>query len=237
MRGALRRDPPGREEKGRGRPMASMIEEDGFRESVSACGRLLGVLFLERPSTEDARRAAAAILEHPLHEVWPFGEDADLTAASGLLVPGYGAAATDASAMKALDEEFQRLFIGPSAKVAPPWGSVYLDRDCVVFGVSCLQLRAWMRANGVQSLYPEKEPEDHIGRMLVLMATLADERPELLGDFLSAHLLTWSGHFLDVLEAGTDDAFFRGLALLTRTTLDDISELLELQVPVRKFYR
>jgi len=139
--------------------------------------------------------------------------------------------------MKALDEEFQRLFIGPSAKVAPPWGSVYLDRDCVVFGVSCLQLRAWMRANGVQSLYPEKEPEDHIGRMLVLMATLADERPELLGDFLSAHLLTWSGHFLDVLEAGTDDAFFRGLALLTRTTLDDISELLELQVPVLKFYR
>ncbi len=45
--------------------------------------------------------------------------------------------------------EFRRLFVGPGVKPAPPWGSVYTDRDRVVFGASTLELRAWMRERGV----------------------------------------------------------------------------------------
>ena len=67
-------------------------------------------------------------------------------------------------------QEYRRLFVGPAPKPAPPWGSVYTDRECVVFGESTLALRAWMRAQGIARLVDDKTPEDHIGLMLVLMA-------------------------------------------------------------------
>ena len=35
--------------------------------------------------------------------------------------------------------EYRRLFVGPQAKVAPPWGSVYLDKDQVIFGASTME--------------------------------------------------------------------------------------------------
>lgn len=73
--------------------------------------------------------------------------------------------------------EYRRLFIGPGAKPAPPWGSVYTDRECVVFGATTLELRAWMREHGVARTADEKTPEDHIGLMLALMAWLAQNSP------------------------------------------------------------
>ncbi|MFR1639066.1 MAG: hypothetical protein ACLSVD_07750 [Eggerthellaceae bacterium] len=32
---------------------------------------------------------------------------------------------------------------------APPWGSVYLDSESVLFGDSCIALGRWMRARGI----------------------------------------------------------------------------------------
>ena len=42
--------------------------------------------------------------------------------------------------------EYRRLFVGPGHLPAPPWGSVYTDHECVIFGEATLALRAWMRA-------------------------------------------------------------------------------------------
>ncbi len=42
-------------------------------------------------------------------------------------------------------QAWQRLFIGPWALPSPPWGSVWLDKESVLFGDSTLALRQWMR--------------------------------------------------------------------------------------------
>lgn len=132
----------------------------------------------------------------------------------------------------------RRLFVGPAKKAARPWGSVYTDRDQVIFGFSTLELREWLRKNGIQVRRGEsEEPEDHIGTMLELMAWLADNRPELLGDYLQHHLLTWAPHFLALMQDVTTDAFFAGLAALTRYTLLGIQDTLELEVVEPRFYR
>ena len=34
--------------------------------------------------------------------------------------------------------EYRRLFVGPGHLPAPPWGSVYTDRECVIFGEATL---------------------------------------------------------------------------------------------------
>ena len=142
------------------------------------------------------------------------------------------------AATSSLADEYRRLFVGPAKKAAAPWGSVYTDRDQVVFGLSTLELREWLRKNGIEIRRGKsEEPEDHIGTMLELMAWLADNRPELLGDYLQHHLLTWAPHFLVLMQNAAADAFFTGLAALTRSTLLGIQDALSLDVIEPRFYR
>lgn len=71
-----------------------------------------------------------------------------------------------------LPEAWQRLFIGPWALPAPPWGSVWLDKESVLFGDSTLALREWMRATGIALSEQRSEPEDHFGTLLLLAAAV-----------------------------------------------------------------
>lgn len=73
-----------------------------------------------------------------------------------------------------LPEARQRLFIGPWALPAPPWGSVWLDKESVLFGDSTLALREWMRATGIALSEQRSEPEDHFGTLLLLAAGCAN---------------------------------------------------------------
>ncbi len=137
-----------------------------------------------------------------------------------------------------LYDEYRRLFVGPQAKVAPPWGSVYTDSDMVVFGESTIALKEWLRHQGISVARNQSdEPEDHIGTMLGLMAWIAQYKPEALCDFLQHHLLTWAGHFLAIVEEQSQHVFYRSLAKLTAATLGGIQAQLNLEVDQPKFYR
>ena len=114
---------------------------------------------------------------------------------------------------------------------------MYTDRECVVFGASTLELRAWMRAHGIARTTDEKTPEDHIGLMLALMAWIARNQPADLDDYLRLHLLTWAGHYLDELEEAAEHPFYKGLARLTRVTLEGIRAERGLDVAYPRFYR
>lgn len=171
---------------------------------------------------------------------------ADTEGAAGSVDADAGAGAVDAAGIAgaahavigdALVWEYRRLFVGPGHLVAPPWGSVYTDRECVIFGLTTLELRRWMRENRIKVAEDKGEPEDHIGTMLSLMAWIAEQRPELLPEYLRDHLLTWAPHYLDVLERETVHPFFRGLVQLTRESLAGLQEALALQVTVPRFYR
>lgn len=80
----------------------------------------------------------------------------------------------------------QRLFIGPWALPAPPWGSVWLDKESVLFGDSTLALREWMRASGIALALERNEPEDHFGTLLLLAAWLCEtNQDELFAQLLA----------------------------------------------------
>ena len=63
------------------------------------------------------------------------------------------------------------------------------------------------------------------------------ERPELVDDYLRDHLLTWAPHYLEVLEGATTHPFYRGLAQLTRASLEGLGAARELSVTLPRFYR
>lgn len=80
-------------------------------------------------------------------------------------------------------------------------GSVWLDRESVLFGDSTLALRQWMREKGIQFEMKQNEPEDHFGSLLLMAAWLAENgRQTECEELLAWHLFPWSTRFLDVLS-------------------------------------
>lgn len=216
--------------------MHEKLKHADFCSRIAFVGETLGPFFLQDPvkgTAQAAFEAVAALDPHEAGAEWPFvgGEHAERYLAQ--MVQGLENGIDDED----LVWEYRRLFIGPAKKPAPPWGSVYTDRECVVFGESTLALRQWMRENSIERTVDDKTPEDHIGLMLVLLAWLAGNKPELVESYLTDHLLTWSSHFLDQLAAAAEQPFYEGLALLAKESLEGMQQELDLDVVYPRYYR
>lgn len=207
-------------------------------DNIATTGKVLGSLFYHSPSSLQVQPLVEWFSFAKWQEQWPYGTVNELSAIAALLQQGLS------HQSEPLEEAFQRLFIGPYALPAPPWGSVYLDPECVIFGDSTLALRQWMRDNAIEwhseadnSSQGRAEPEDHIGLMLMMTAWLAAFSADLLDDFLAAHLLTWSGRYLELMEQGAQHSFYQGIAQLTRLTLDGWSEQRQINAVSLETYR
>lgn len=198
-------------------------------EALAFCGQIMGALFLTNPKAPEFAPLRDRLRNVDLENEWPFGHSECLRQAQR----GLGAAVP----IEDIGRAYQRLFIGPYHFEAPAWGSVYLDKDQVLFGTSLLELRDWMRLNGITVNKEANEPEDHVGRMLVLLGWLAQEKPNLIPEYLSGHLLPWVMRYLDLLEEHAANSFYEGLAVLTRTTLVDIAAIFEVVPMSKKLYR
>lgn len=209
----------------------ALLSDEGFIQAAQTAFSILGACFLQQPDEPIAQQAIAALRSMDVACDWPFGSDAERARAAQLLLEG------QAEDIHALRIEFTRMFRGPSALPAPPWGSVYMDRDQVRYGCTWLELRTWMRNHLIASLYEEKEPEDQFGHLLMLCSQVAQARPDLLCELLSDHVLTWADHYLDLFDASVESSTYAGAAVLTRATLADVRGLLGLEPAVRRFYR
>lgn len=199
-------------------------------------GNVLGSFFLEEPKGD---------LIEPMLEAFT-GLDVTEASIAWPCVPREQAAAClrlmrlDWSSHKersSLLDEYRRLFVGPGKMPAPPWGSVYTDREGVVFGGTTLEFRRWMRENGIERLSSEATPEDHIGLTLKLLAWLSYEKPQLVKEYLGLHLLPWAPHFLEKVAQGARHDFYKGLALLTKASLEGLGRSLSVEIMPRKLYR
>lgn len=207
-----------------------------MQDEMIFIGNTLGPFFLQDPAKGEITQSFEAIQKMDVQEAgreWPFVSDE--RAAEYLLLMQQGL--QEGIDSEELVWEYRRLFVGPGKKPAPPWGSVYTDKECVVFGASTLALRKWMRGNGIERMTDEKTPEDHMGLMLLLMAWLAEQKPELVEEYLTQHFFTWSSHFLEHLEEAANQSFYQGLAALTKESLEGIQEELDLTITYPRYYR
>lgn len=190
---------------------------------LGSCATLLGVLLMQSPKNGAVADAAKGLCSANLEDEWPYGSEHELKNISLLLEE-----ARDSSP-EHLDREFHHLFVGPGNLDAPPWGSVYLDSESVVFGDSCMALTRWMKTNGVTLHEGEsREPADQIGRMLVLLGWLCENSPDLIDEYLRLHLMTWAPIYFDRLETAAEGPFYRAIAKLARLTLAEITSRQEL---------
>ncbi|MGI6450518.1 MAG: TorD/DmsD family molecular chaperone [Desulfitobacteriia bacterium] len=127
-----------------------------------------------------------------------------------------------------LRKDYQALFEGPGQLLAPPWESVYLSEEKLMFEVQTFEVRQFYRKHGLEIGNFGKEPDDHIGLELQFMGVLAAkslsfwqeqriaEFKLLIADqqvFLQTHLLKWVDQFAQKVQRGSTTAFYKGLAL------------------------
>ena len=143
--------------------------------------------------------------------------------------------------------DFTRLFIGPYSLPAPPYGSIYLEKERKIMGDSTMDVKARYENFGLGLSKRFKDVPDHIASELEFMffliyneigAIRADE-PEQTCDFLSEqksflsdHLNMWISDFADgvIKHAGTD--FYRHLVQATRQFItEDLETLTQINIP------
>ena len=194
------------------------------RDQLIACGKVLGALFY-LPPTHTMFNDCLNLIDY-LPRQWPYGDDSMLTAIQHGLQQQAGLAAT-----------YQALFIGPGHLAAPPWGSVYLDEESVLFGGSTLEWRAFLREQQLTLATGNNDPEDHFGLMCWAMAQLAEQNNwPAVQTLLEQHLLTWTAQYLNLLHQHAPAGFYQALAELARVTFDTLQHTTGLQPAVRKIY-
>ncbi|RPH22522.1 Tat proofreading chaperone DmsD [Buttiauxella warmboldiae] len=198
--------------------------------AIALTGRVLGALYYQEPQSRDVAGLYASLAQPDWVEQWPL-QHTELAAIAQRMKEGFS------YAPETLSEAWQRLFIGPYELPASPWGSVYLDKEQVLFGDSMLELRRWMRKNDIANEQQSNEPEDHIGLLLMLAAWLAQEGlQQKVDELLAWHLLPWSGRFLELFIASAAHPFYQALGELTQLTLADWSKDLSLPVAQKELY-
>ncbi|CDT87091.1 Anaerobic dimethyl sulfoxide reductase chain YnfI [Vibrio coralliirubri] len=137
----------------------------------------------------------------------------------------------------ALAAEFSRLFEGVGDMPAPPWGSVYLDKDRVVFGASTVEYRQFLELNQIELDTGLREPEDQFGLMLFAHAYLLENNNiNSAGELLEGHLLTWSSVYLEKLNKTSELSFYKKLSVDVIDWLKYLTSEYNLNVTTKKLY-
>jgi putative dimethyl sulfoxide reductase chaperone len=148
---------------------------------------------------------------------------------------------------EAIKSDHLYLFIGVGKVLAPVWESVYFNPARLIFQEETFKVRNWYGRYKLQVKNKNKEPDDHIGLEFLFIAHLAKQGLEALEkkehaeaealfqaqkDFLSEHLLKWGAVWCDLVDEHAKTDFYRGISLIVRGSLAELSSIYELNVPV-----
>lgn len=103
------------------------------------------------------------------------------------------------TSLKEMQIEYSRLFVGPFQLDAPPYSSVYLDKQGLVMGESTQQAIEFYVKAGLDPALEIHEPPDHIRIELefmyfLLFRKVMDENNQFLDisyEFMEKHLTHW----------------------------------------------
>jgi putative dimethyl sulfoxide reductase chaperone len=123
-------------------------------------------------------------------------------------------------------DEYNSLLVGPDILPAPPWESVYLGKENLLFEEQTLKVRECYKEYSLKFIRENNEPEDHIVIELEFLAYLIHQTLECENSrevtklwkdqaaFLDGHFLQWTPKFCELLLKNVQSNWFKGAAFL-----------------------
>ena len=139
--------------------------EDDLDVIAAVCAFLANLLL-----RIEAAPAAVAHLDADQVAAWPLAGRNEATA---LGQTALAEAVRDPAPAEELEADYRRLFVGPGSMLAPPWESVHLDEEGLMFQEQTMGVRHAYAEFGLQAPELNKEPDDHIGLELAFLGELA----------------------------------------------------------------
>lgn len=222
------------------KPEILILMTNFYAESSIIC-KILGALFYYRP-TDYNHYGIDRVLSYQQVSDHQFSDQTDSGSPSELLHQ-FQAVLTEFrhSDPEILSQIHDSFFVGISEMPVPPWGSVYLDRECVLFGESTTQYKQYLTQIGVEFETHNNDPLDHIGLMLmvlgeVLEAQLEQDDKTDLHTLLGFHLLPWVIHYLTQITQYIPVGAYASLVRFTQSLLNQLQREFNVKVEMRKVY-
>ena len=140
-----------------------------------------------------------------------------------------------------LKVDYAKLFVGPYTLSAAPYGSVYLDGERKIMGVSTLDVMRRYREAGLERAESFKDAPDHVSAELEFMYYLVFKEMQALSDsevqtaigfiqkqkeFLDDHLTAWLPTFAGCIKEHAQNPFYPNLAKATEAFLENSRQLI-----------
>jgi TorA maturation chaperone TorD len=211
---------------------------------ILLCG-LLGRVFYSYPDRQE-RVWLQSLIDERVFEESPFAAKQPDVVEGLRVLQAWSQAGLDDQAFEDLQADYTRLFIGIGKVIVPPWESVYFNEERLIFQEQTLEVRGWYRRFGLEAERLHSEPDDHIGLELAFLVHLAqmgitaleqeshsdlEQFLDAQRSFLSQHLLQWGPRFCDQVCDKANTLFYRGVAMLTRGALRELSQQLQIEEP------
>lgn len=216
---------------------AHVLPSSESLEAFALALRLLGMAFYLPPT----KQFLCEIGSGDLLTEWPIGLDEPETGAGLRLLHRTLNSKKISALLPAVYEDYLALFVGPGHVSAPPWESVYLSHDHLLFDEQTAQVREAYARFGLQIPRIDREPDDHIGFELLFLSHLAgtaanslenSDTPEALcclaaaRNFLYTHPQKWVALFSQNLDKHACTDYYRGLGQLLLGSLSALGKLL-----------
>lgn len=194
--------------------------------SLAVLPRILGALFYYSPERSEVKALVDCLPTLP--ELYPWRDPAQIAP-----LCAQWPLADEAS----LIWQFSVLFEGQGDMFAPPWGSVWLERDNLLMGDTTAEYRAFLQSQGMVFDSRQREPEDQFGLMLLACSALLEAGNHTAANqLLEVHLLPWGYRYLEQLQDNTVSPFYARLAAVTALYLQDVEQQQALQPAVKRLY-
>lgn len=196
------------------------MEANSQRQTFSLILEYLSRVYLEAP-TEDF---IDGLVSNELFSHWPLPVDEGTDIFRALQLLQSFCREWNAATLDDLVQDYTRLFIGLERTLAPPFESVYLSRDHIMFERQTLEVREFYKQVALEIPRLHKEPDDHIGYELHFVSLLCrrefESSDDILTSFLEHHLFKWVRMFCRRVWEQASSGYFKGNALLTVGTLE-----------------
>jgi len=196
--------------------------------SINLPARLLGAFFYYPPNSDTLMPLKSAL--NDIEALFEWHKPEDIINQRDIMIKNI----TDPE----LDYQYSVLFEGQGTMPAPPWGSVYLDKENLLMGESAERYRLFLTQNNIVIQTGINEPEDQFGLMLMALALLIESAQFTAAKtLLSDHIMIWAPRYLSLLSQNEISPFYRALAAIAQSYLAQLVSQLQLNIPFYYIYK